>query len=145
MALTDNIVTVADAVKARLESNATSLGLKGVWYGETKLIPYTPAVSVNVNYKNRELIQTARTTKVTFELEIYIFHSALDAPGVTKRDCDLKSEEVEAVLHTEPTYGGILIHSFVYNTAPGYYQAGAKMLRTSKIRWQGVSKTRLIS
>jgi hypothetical protein len=141
---TSSLVDVTDAIVTLLKGpTAASLGLKDVWYGDDDLIPNTPAINVTGNNKNTELAGTGHLVYTNHTVYLTVFHSRLDAPQVTRRESDLLAEEVEALLHSDPTLGGLIIFGYVSALETGVASRGQVIMRSSRLTWTGQTRTRL--
>ena len=142
---TDQLVTIVDYVKAKMETNAVALGLVDVYYGDQNLIPQTPAVAVEGLAKVRNLREgtTSHRTFNTFRVLLMVYLSRLDNNETTQRDVELKAEAIEALLHDDVTMGGNVIHGFVTDIEPGRAMRSNVLLRAARMVWQGQTLTRL--
>lgn len=141
--MTDKLVAVTDALIARLETAKPTYGIHDVWYGEEALIPRTPALSVTPSSKARELTETGMMAMNRFSIAVVIYHSRLDDPQVTRRECDILAEEIEQFIHEDRRLGGLLIHSHIESVEPGFAARGKVTLRATRLSWTGLTKTRI--
>ena len=143
MPLTDNLVSVGEALESYLEDGKDQLGIRKVWYGADDLIPETPAITVAPEGKSRTLIETGHMTYNDFTVTITIYHARLGDPAVTRKECDRMAEEVEAYLHSNIKLGGLVYTSLVQTVEPGVARRANVILKATRLTWVGRSKTRI--
>lgn len=143
MALTDSIVVVAETMEQYISDNNGPFGFKKIWYGEDNLIPETPALNIVPVIKRRELSGTGNTTDNTIELNMMVFHSRLDKPTVTRKECDELAEQLEALLHENKHLEGTVIYGYVRELEPGVATRNNVMMRATRLLWTSLSKTRI--
>lgn len=139
--MTDSIVDVTQSLVDTITNS--DLGFKDVFYGDEKLIPRTPAVSVIPDTKDRVLAETGMMVVNTFQVFIIIYHSRLDTVQVTRKECDALAEQLESLLHLDKKLGGLLYTSHATTLTPGYVTRGKVIMQATRITWQGRSKTRI--
>ena len=144
--LAGSLVTICDYIFEKLEANQANLGVAQVYYGDQEKFPETPSVCVEPDERPRELKSAQRMTKVTFRIYILVYHGTISSPQANRRDADLLAENIEALIHEDPQFGGLLIHSLCTNIESGYANRGERTLvRTSRITFEGLSQQLLPS
>jgi len=143
MPLTDSLVAVADVIYDKLTANMESLGLAGVLYGDQELLPSSPIACVESDNKTRDLRGATRRTDNVMTVFVLLYHSEVRSPQSNRRDSDLLAERVEALLHLDPTLGGIVTHSYATQLTSGYVVKNGQLLRASRITFQATSVTSL--
>jgi len=141
MAGTDKLVEVTTALKAVLED--APVDFKDIWIGDETLIPRTPAASILGGPKSRELVETGFTTRNTFDATIVIYHAKLASQNINRLDCTEFAETIEDHLHVDKTLGGLLYVSYCTSIEPGFSEQGQAIMVSTRISWQGRSKTRI--
>lgn len=142
---TDSLVAVTDYIKALMVSNAATLGLADVFYGDQNLIPQTPAVCVEGMLKDRKIPEgtTSHRTFNQMSVLLMVYHSEMDSNEATQRDVELLAESIESLLHNDVTMGGNVIHGYVVQLEPGRAMRNRVLLRSARMVWQGQTLTRL--
>lgn len=143
MALTDSIYVVGTAVYTLLDSRKVDLGLQDVWYGDQDKTPRTPCVAVETGPKIRTLNGAPRRTQVDMDVYLLVYHEMIRDTQENQRASEQLSEAIEAVLHEDPTLGGILIHSMVTLNEPGYATRGGALIRASRMTFSCLSQVLL--
>lgn len=141
--LTDKISTIGQYLFDLLDANRVDLGLKGVWYGDQEKIPETPAVCVEMGPKNGELNGVPRRRLVVIDAYIILYHERIQDEQENQRQSELKAEQVEDLLHQDDTLGGLVIHSMVTTSEPGYVQRGGAKVKASRLTLQCTSQKTL--
>lgn len=131
--LTDSISTIGQYLFSMLDSNRVDLGLKGVWYGDQEKIPETPAACVEMGLKRRELNGTPRRTLVVIDAYIILYHERISDEQENQRQSELKAEQVENLIHQDPQLGGLVVHSLITSSEPGYVQRGGAKVKASRL------------
>lgn len=139
---TDKPSVVAAYIKDMLEQSA--IPFEDVWYGDQNLIPRTPAAAVEPGARGREWAGTSRSSMNTFVVDVIIYHSQLEDVNLTRQEALELAEDVEVLLHSDPTLGGLVIDSLCTSLEPGYAERGNILLQATSVRWEGRSKTRVI-
>lgn len=145
MTFTDSLVTVVDAVTAKLESNVEALGLTDVFFGDQDLIPRSPAACVEPGTKERDLQGANRRTENTFTIYILVYHSEVRSPQSNRRDADVLAEAIETLLHQDATLSGLVRHCYVVKVESGYARKQNGVMRSSRITFEASNMTRLPS
>lgn len=141
--MTDSIVTIAETMEQYIQSRNDEFGFRKIWYGDDQLIPETPAINIVPLTKRRTLNATGHTTENALELNIVIFHSRLDKPSVTRKECDVLAERLEAVLHENKRLDGNVIYGYVRELEPGVATRNNVMMRATRLLWTSLTKTRI--
>lgn len=148
MALTDSLVTVADAIVAILEAKKVQLGIQDFYYGDQDRLPRSPAICVETGEKIRELNGAPRRTLVTLPVYLLVYHGALKAAAAGQRkENDVLAELIETELHkaTNRDLGGIVIHQMVTALEPGYQRKTDGLWQTTQITITATSQVQLPS
>lgn len=140
---TDSLDAVAQAL-IEIVKASNLVDVKDVWYGDESNIPRTPAVSVDPDILTSEVIETGYTTRNDFTVIVTMYHSRLDAPGVTRKETLQKAEQLKAVLNSDRTLGGLVVYGYVGEIAPGFSARGRAILRATRLVWTGFNKTRMV-
>jgi hypothetical protein len=140
--LSDSLVDVTEAIETYINGLKEELGILRVFYGDDTLIPETPAISIIPESKDRTLSDTGHMSTITLKVGIVIYHSKLDSPSVTRKQCDELAELVEAKLHLDKKLGGV-IYGYVKSMEPGVATRRSVMLRATRLQWVGIAKERI--
>lgn len=147
MAHTHKSTVLALAIRDKIIANKLSVGLEEdsfVAYGDHKNIPTGKAVTVASGTKLRELAGVAGPggrTKNTMEVVASVFYSVLENEETARLACDTLAENIEDLLHTDTTMGGIIIHGFVQEWVPGVIFRETSMFRVVQLHFVGQTKT----
>lgn len=140
---TDSVVEIAQAIMALLDDPA--LELEDVFYGDQTLLPRLPAACVEIGSKTRDIQGVNLMTLNTFTVYIMVYHGRVADAQVTKLQCDQKAEQIEAALHQDVRFGDLIINGFVQEIDPGYAMRNNSLYYTTRMTWQGLTKTHLIT
>lgn len=147
MAHTDKSTVLAIALRDKIIANKEALGLATddfVAYGDHNNIPGGRAITVASGTKTRELAGVAGPggrTLNTMEVVISVFSMVLEQEQIARLAVDQMAEAVEALLHTDTTVGGIIIHGFVRDWVPGIIYRETSMFRVVQLHFVGQTKT----
>ena len=143
MTLTDSLVAIVDYQIDLLKSNAGLLGLNEVYYGDQNLIATVPAVCVEGQRKTRDMSGTSFRSENLLRTTLLVYYSQMQDVNATQRDVEILAEQIEEVLHTDQTMGGLVVHGRVIELEPGYAVRERVYLRACRMTWQGISLTHL--
>jgi len=149
MAHTDSYVALSNRVKTILETNAVTLGLQDVFYGDQMRIPRTPAACVEPGSKQRELSGLPRRVSNILTCYVLVYLYKLQSAEDIREADDSLAEAIETFLHAdaqlktagEPT----VLDSMVTSIESGYQQKGNSLFRAARITFQATSLTLLPS
>lgn len=139
--MTDKLSAIVEAHKSRLEGS--TFGFRGVWIGDETLIPGTPAVSIVGGPKSRNIAETGFTTINTFDVTFVIYHAELGSQNLNRLECIRLAENIEAFIHEDKQLGGLVYTSHCTSVEPGFSERGQQIMVSTRIDWQGRSKTRI--
>ena len=140
---TGSLVAVGTALKELVKSWQSELGIIDVFYGDQVLIPRTPAVCIEPTQKQREYAGVPYATQNTLEVALLIYFCVLGNSQEARMDCDALAEKIEAKLHLDKQLGGLVIQGHCTQIESGYAQKNNVVIVTSRILWQGLSKTQI--
>lgn len=149
MSHTDRSTILAIAIRDKIAANKASVGLDStdfVEYGDHNNIPGGKAITVASGTKTRELAGVAGPggrTLNTMEVVISVFYMVVEAEATARLAVDQMAESVEALLHSDTTMGGIIIHGFVREWVPGVIYRETSMFRVVQLHFVGITKTNL--
>jgi len=143
MTLTNSLVAFADAVKALIEANMDDLGIEWVFYGDQQKLPGSPVVCVEPDLKTNDLHAAKRQVEIVLRCQVLVYTSEVTSGEENRRNADLLSESIEAVLHLDPTVGGLCIHSIVDSVTSGYASKAGTLVKADRIQFSGLSQSRL--
>lgn len=148
MVLIDSYVSLAQIVEQKLTDNKTALGLKGIFYGDQRRIPYTPAACVEPMGKNRELQGLPRRTAVVLSCGIIVYLYNLGSPEDVRLADDEMAESIETILHQDPQLVDSngdqqVIDSMVTSIESGYQQNGNSLFRAARLTFEAHSIVQL--
>lgn len=143
--LTGSLVVVTQAVVDCLIANADTLGVdsnKGIFYGDQNQIPITPALCVEPDNKAQDYKGTGTSRyRQIFTVYVLCYHSKVQSPQSNRKDADTMAEKIQAVLHIDRTYGGIVVDMYVSSIASGYAPKEGELMRASRLTLTGQSQT----
>lgn len=140
MGNTSSYSTVAQLI-VDIFSDDEDLGFEAVYYGDQDLIPYTPTLCVDPGGIDRELSGISLMTTNTISMFLFIYHGPLQGNQKTRKECDEFTEAVVRKLHEDVTIKGSVISGYCTRVESGISQRGGATLRTSRITWNGLTKT----
>lgn len=146
MPLVDRFTPVVQKVHDVLTAAKVELGLQDVWYGDQNLIPRYPAVAVEAGPFDRTLagIGGKGRTENRIRVLLLLYLAKIADVQVTKKQTDELAERIMDKLHEDITMGGLVIHGFVTTIEPGYATRGGTLMRTTRVTWEGLSKTGIV-
>lgn len=140
---------VVDKIKAACSAGTivTTTGVVAsaddVYYGDQEKFPRSPSVCVDPGNRQRVLQGVSFRTDNNFSLYILVYHARIQDNQLTRKEAQQLSEQIETLLHQDPTLGGNVVHSFCSLNESGYVYRAATMYRTNRITFEPYSKTRL--
>jgi len=140
---TDSLETFVATIQGLIETNKDSLGIADVWYGEQRKIPRTPTVEVIPGQKVRNPAGAPRRVDNGFECYIMIAAGIVQDTQLNLHLAGELAESVEAVIHADPTLGGICINSLVVRTEFGVAERSSTEYRAARLTVQAQSRTLL--
>lgn len=144
-ACTDSLYVVTKYLFDLLTANKATFSpvVRDVFYGDQKRIPTTPAITVAPGQKTRELAGAPRRTSNNFEVYVNIFFSDVRSIEVNHKQADQLAEAVEALIHQDIVFGGLVINSMVVLNEAGFLNRDNSQFRGSRLVVQAMSKTLL--
>lgn len=143
MTLSDSLFTFADTTYNLIVTNAVTLDLADVFWGDQDKIPRTSAACIEPVMKTRELAGVPRRTDVPMELYVMVYHAKIQDVQVTTRECVIQAEAIETLLHQDAQMGGLFIHTLVTAIEPGFARRTATLFRSTRITFTALSKVSL--
>lgn len=146
MAHTDDDTLVAKAIQTLLEGNKLTLLLEDVLYGNHTLIPRNSAAVVMPMGKRRQLAGVSAPggrTQNDLVVNIQLHWSRVGDEETERKACDDRGTAVERLIHTDPTFGGLIIHGFIGEVDRGDTMINNSMFRSVFMVFTGVTKTYL--
>lgn len=136
--VTDYLYTLLDGYKASFTP-----AVQDVYYGDQKQIPRTPAITVAASQKTRDLAGAPRRIENVFEVFINIYFSKVGAIALNHRGADQLAEAVEAKIHEDIVFDGLVINSLVVLNESGFLNRDNSQFRGNRLIVRAVSKTLL--
>ena len=142
MVMSGSLVAVCDYLFDKIVDNEVSLGVAATYFGDQEKLPTTPVVCVEPGIKRNLLRQAAgaRMLDIVFELTLLVYHSFITSPQENRRGADALAEAVEAVVHSDRTLGGLVIHGYCPEIQSGYTTKSGSLVRANKILYQATSQ-----
>lgn len=142
---TDSLFVVTDYLFTLMTSNKNTFTphVQDVFYGDEQRIPRTPAITVAASQKVRELEGAPRRVRNVLDVFVNVFFSDVRAVELNHRAADQLSEQVEAVIHADITFGGIVINSMVVLNEAGFLNRRESTFRGNRLIVQVMTKTSL--
>lgn len=139
----DRFTPVVQAVYDLLTNSKVALGLQDVWYGDQNLIPRYPAVAVEAGPFTRQLAGIGGKGRTDNQIRVLllVYSAKIADVQTTRKATDILSETIMDKLHEDITMGNTVIHGFVTAIEPGYATRGGTLMRTTRITWEGFTKT----
>lgn len=136
--VTNYLYTLLDGYKANFTP-----AVQDVYYGDQNQIPRTPAITVASSQKGRELAGAPRRILNTFEVFINIYFSNVRPIAVNHQEADALAEAVEAKIHEDIIFGGLVINSLVVLNEAGFLNRDNSQFRGNRLIVRATSKTLL--
>jgi hypothetical protein len=136
---TKSIPEVTQHIVDLLTAQKDALGLIDVFYGDQDKVPKFPSVGVESMPKRRTQLDT-RKFRVDLSCGVYLYHGMLQATYKTKKEADTLSELIENALHTDFTFGGLVVFGYVTRVEPGIALKSEIMVKTTRLTWEGQSR-----
>src|SRR5882762_6254855 len=140
---TDSLETFVATVQALIAAAQTDLGIQDVWYGEQRKIPRMPAVEIIPGEKTRNDAGAPRRVENLFEIFVMIQAGQVQDAQLNLHLAGQLAESVEAVIHADPTLGGVCINCMVVRTEFGTTMRSTTELRAARLTVQAKSRTLL--
>lgn len=136
-----------------LITNATSLGLQAVHYGDQRIIAAVPAVCIEPAKTKREVAGIPYQTDNTIELTLIVYHTSLQGVELVQKAADEVTEAIEDLINADAlgdVYGGTLLggqvhHAHFTSTEYGYRVLADEMMRANRMVLTCRSKTKLVN
>jgi len=140
MPLTASLVAICDALKTKLETNSTILGLKAVYYGDQDKLPVSPVVCVEPDTKVRDLKGVPRKTEVTVTVYLMVYHSEITDVQTNRYSADELAEAVETLVHQDPQLDGLVVHCMITRVESGYSNKANSIMRSSRLTFEATTQ-----
>lgn len=145
MALTDQLTTWATWTRDWLRDPTwmAANSIQQTFYGDVENVGPTPLICVVPGNKSRVLEGSPRKTVVDFEVTVIVYLGRLGDTEATLAGSDTTAEIVETRLHSNPTCGGLVIHSMVTDLTSGVSNKGGSLIRAARLTWTARSQVLL--
>ncbi len=142
---TDSLLLVTNHLHTLLNGYKANFtpAVADVFYGDQNQIPRTPAITVAASQKSRELAGAPRRILNTFEVFINIYFSNVRPIAVNHEEADQLAEAVEAKIHEDIVFGGLVINSLVVLNEAGFLNRDNSQFRGNRLIVRATSKTML--
>jgi hypothetical protein len=140
---TDSLEVFAAKIQSLITASQVSLSIADVWYGEQRKIPRTPTVEIITGQKVRNLAGAPRRSKNSFECFVMVQAGMVQDTQLNLHLAGQLAESIEAILHADPTLGGICINSMVVRTEFGVAERSSTQYRAARLTVVGESLTLL--
>lgn len=132
------LVAAADKVKEKLEANKTALHLGAIFYGDQAKLPARFNACVEPDSDKAELQGQGMHRRVKRVVTIYVllYDTAIQSTENNRRESDEKAEEIEALLNSDATLGGLFTHCYVTAVESGYDRKEGTLVRANRITLQ---------
>ena len=144
MALETRASVFAQAVVDALEAAGTpvdentppDLNITGVSYGDQNRIPTDRYVCVEPANTVRELNGVPRKTRNVIEILVIVYLTKIQSVQANRKESDELIEDIQDLLHQDPTMGGKCIHSMVTRVESGYSTKDNAVLRAARLTFE---------
>lgn len=147
MAHTDSDIVVAQYIFDLIEANKGDLGIQAVYYGNQIMIPNASAAVVTAMGKRRDLAGVSAPggrTMNTLNVNIAMHWSKVGSEDIERKAADDHATDLETLIHSDVTCGGIIIHGFITSVERGESAlANDSMFRSVVMEFVGQTKTYL--
>lgn len=143
--LTASLVEYTDKILEIIRANQESLSIHSIFLGDQEKLPGTPVVCVEPDTKANILKNATRGIEIQLRAQIIVYTAMLASPEQNRRDADVLAEDIETILHANPTLDGLVIHSLADEVASGYASKAGTLVRANKIQFTARSQSRLPS
>lgn len=139
--MTGKLSVVVRGIYDFLVENKDTLGEDiDIWMGDQNLYPRTPAVTVLGGESRRELVTRPLGTDVTFDVFVMVVHSEITPTENNVLGAQEFAESVEDLLHTNLTLGDLVLFGMVQRIEMGEIPKATRLLRVSRLTWQGIQR-----
>lgn len=148
MTLSASLADITQALVDKLTADATTLGLKGVFYGDQDKLPATPIVCVEPDNKDVMSYSPFRKTEIEITVYIIVYHSAIESPQQNRKDADAMAEAIETFLNADKNlkrtdHTDRVIHCYIKHVASGYAKKGNSVVRASRLTFSARTQDQL--
>lgn len=127
------------------------LNIDAVWYGDQDMVPDGRTVCVEPVNVSRPMQGAPDMVLNTFTVAVLVYVTKVQDIQLTRKECDALAEAIEDMLHTHlnlddnaHTPGSdIVIQGWCTENLSGYTYKKDRLIRSSRLTWQGISKTSL--
>jgi hypothetical protein len=143
VAPSDRLDVIADAVYQLVLARKADIGALDVWFGEHDKLPRLPAVCVAGDTKQRENYGAPRRVTNTFTVRLDLYIAKVAPQADIDRDSLTVAEQLEAVLHEDLTFGGLVVGSLVTSSEQGVVDKSGTRYRTARLTLELMNRTTL--
>lgn len=139
----DRLDDVTDAVYQAVLAKQADLNLEKVWFGEQNKIPKLPAVCVIGDRKEREDRGVPRLVTNTFTVRLDLYIVKVTDAETMQREVLSQAEDLEAALHEDLTFGGIVYGSMVKSNEQGVVDKSGTRYHTARLTLELINRSML--
>lgn len=133
-----------------VNSQARSLGVRVVYYGDQDIITDAPAICVVPAVKRKMWTATGNRVDVEFELSLLVYSTSITKSiDDIQKGCDDLTEDLEDLLDIESSpaqnggtqLSGLITQGQCSGIEFGYRRFNDKLVRMNRIIWQGSARS----
>lgn len=143
--ITNEPTNVVDYQYNLVKENLQALELHDVWYGEHRLVPRTPAVTVYPGPMRSKLVGIPFRTEQNIIIYHTVFNSMVtgNASESPERECNRIAQNLADLLHRNSKMGGWVIQGFVTQMNPGFTVNNGRLMVACRLTWEGLTRVNL--
>lgn len=141
--MTNSIVTVAQAIQAKIETVATANNIKQVVYGDVDNIDSSIIACVEPDVKDTDHYRIGNVVKRDYRIYVLLYFGFVDNPENNRLNADKLAETLETLLNNDSTLGGLVRNLLVRQVASGYVRKNGVLVRSSRLTITAESSDRI--
>lgn len=146
MPYTDSLnEVIEETINVLLTGDIAEIGLHqedDVYYGVEQRYPRFPAIAIE-GMMEQEPTGTQHQMTNKFRLNIFYYEGQLANSETKRANRDKHAEAVKARLHANRKLNGLVAFGHIISMEPGVSVVAASMVATSRMIWEGISKTEM--
>jgi len=146
MPYTDSLnEVIEETISVLLTGDISEIGIhqeEDVYYGVETRYPRFPAIAVE-GQMEQEPTGTQHQMTNKFRLNIFYYEGVIGSMETKRQNRDKHAEAVKARLHANRSLNGKVAFGHITSMEPGISVVSASMVSSSRMIWEGISKTEM--
>lgn len=133
---------VVDYMYTLITDNKEALQVQSVLYGEHRLVPMTPGITVAPGPMRSEMVGIPFRVEQNIRILITVFNAMItgNASESPQREALIIAQETAKLLHKNSKMGGWVIQGYVTSIQPSFTVNNGRLMVATRLTWDGLTR-----